>query len=144
MLGHTVLYDSGADDNRLLKEAANEQLVLLTRDEELYRRALARGIPTLLVKGEDEEERLALVARTYRIDLKIDMAATMCPECGGALRSASRADVVNQVPPTSLKLYDEFWKCENQDCNKVYWIGSHWEKIKQTLARSSRLVEEGA
>ncbi len=144
MLGHNVLYESNASDNALLALAARDQFVLLTRDEELYHRALARKIPALLVTGQKEEERLAELARKCHISLAINMALTRCPECGASLLEASREEIANRVPPASLKIYTEFWKCENPNCEKIYWMGSHWKQINQTLTRARRLLDRDA
>ncbi len=143
MLGHTVVYDSQTDDTHLLTLAGREGMILLTRDEELHRRAVTRNIPALLVAGEGEGKRLAQVAQTFHITLKLDMAETKCPECGGNLHEASKQEVADQVPTTSLKLYSEFWKCETPSCRKVYWRGSHWRQINQTLSEARRILELG-
>lgn len=143
MLGHTVVYDSQANDNHLLTLARRDGMILLTRDEELHRRASTRNLPALLVAGEKEEERLAQVARTFHITLSIDMAETKCPECGGRLRKTLRRGVAGQVPPTSLRLYSEFWKCRTPSCGKVYWRGSHWTQINQTLSEARRILGSG-
>jgi uncharacterized protein len=140
MLGHTVTYDSKSNDNELLNKAATEDRVLLTGDEELYRRAVAKNLPALLITGTREEERLAQVAKSFHISLRVEMAQTKCPECGTDLGQVLKKDVLDHVPTTSLKLYDEFWRCANPSCRKVYWKGSHWNRINQTLVDSEKLV----
>jgi len=140
ILGHTVAYDSKSTDTELLNRAATEDGVLLTRDEELCRRAVAKNLPALLVTGKREEERLAQVAKSFHISLSLDMALTKCPECGTDLERVLKQDVLGQVPTTSLKLYNEFWRCHNPSCRKVYWKGSHWNRINQTLVESEKLV----
>lgn len=140
ILGHTVVYESNSSDDKLLSKAAAQEMTLLTRDEELHRRALARNIPSILVSGESEDERLAQMARSLGISLEIDMERTLCPECGGSLRETPKVDVSSIVPATSLELYAQFWKCQNHACGKVYWMGSHWKQINQTLTRARKLA----
>src|SRR5690242_14061381 len=83
ILGHEVRYDANAKDNDLLRVASEEKMVLLTRAEELYHRAIARRkIVSALVVGETEEERLAQMASTFGVQLEANMAETKCPECG--------------------------------------------------------------
>ena len=139
MLGYETEYDPKMDDNNLLRLSIEQETVLLTRDEELHRRAAAKGIKSLLVQGEREEIRLAQIARNLGISLEIDMAATRCPECGSELREISKEEASTTVPAASLKLYDRFWKCPRIDCGKTYWVGSHWEKIRQTLAEAEKI-----
>jgi len=142
MLGHDVEYDSDRSDDALLDLAEKERAVILTRDEELHRRANARQVLGLLVTGEHEEVRLAEVAREYGIPLTINMSLTKCPMCGAALAKASKLEVGTRVPQASLRLYDEFWRCEGSSCGKIYWMGGHWKQIESTLAHARKLLEE--
>ena len=140
ILGQDVRYDASTKDNELLRIAHEENMVLLTRDDELYRRAIARKIPTALVLGETEEERVAQIASTFGVDLDVNMAETRCPECGSGLKETPKSDVADAVPQASLRLYDRFWKCTKQNCGKVYWVGSHWDRIRQTLEEAKKLA----
>ncbi len=140
ILGQDVRYDASTKDNELLRIAHEENMVLLTRDDELYRRAIARKIPTALVLGETEEERVAQIASTFGVDLDVNMAETRCPECGSGLKETPKSDVADAVPQASLRLYDRFWKCTKQNCGKVYWVGSHWNRIRQTLEEAKKLA----
>ena len=140
ILGYEVRYDAGAKDNDLLTIAGEENMVLLTRDEELHQRAVAKKIASALVVSETEEERLAQMANSFGVRLDTNMAETRCPECGASLIEKSKSDIADEVPEESLKTYDQFWKCSNQSCEKVYWVGSHWKHIRQTLEEAAKLA----
>ena len=140
ILGHEVRYDASAKDNDLLTIAGEENVVLLTRDEELHQRAVAKKIASALVVSETEEERLAQMANSFGVRLDTNMAETKCPECGASLIEKSKSDIADEVPEESLKTYDQFWKCSNQSCEKVYWVGSHWKHIRQTLEEAAKLA----
>ena len=142
ILGHDVKYQSNATDSELLQTAQNENMILLTRDTELAQRAKAKKISSLLVLGNTEEERLAQVARTFGISLDVSMATSKCPECGSVLKETSKTAVADSVPPISLSLYDKFWKCTG--CGKVYWIGSHWKQIQQTIGNARKIAGSNA
>jgi len=140
ILGYEVRYDASSKDNDLLTIAIENNMILLTRDEELYRRAMTKKTVSALVSGKTEEERLAQMASTFGVRLEADMAETKCPECGSDLMEKAKGDVTDEVPEESLKLYNQFWKCTNQKCGKVYWIGSHWKQIRKTLEEATKLV----
>ena len=140
ILGHEVRYDASAKDNDLLAIADDDNMVLLTRDQELYQRAVAKKIVSALVVGETEDERLAQMASSFGVRLETNMAETKCPECGASLMEKPKSDLTGEVPNESLKLYTQFWKCSNQNCRKVYWVGSHWKHIRQTLEEAMRLA----
>jgi uncharacterized protein with PIN domain len=144
MLGYVTEYDSKADDNSLLENSNDPDAILLTRDEELHNRAVARKVHSVLVLGGNEETRLGQLARTLGISLEIDMSATRCPECGSELREIAKEKAANAVPAKSLELYDRFWRCTKGECGKTYWVGSHWNQIRHTLeeARKTKSSEE--
>jgi uncharacterized protein with PIN domain len=144
MLGYVTEYDSKSDDNSLLRKSEAPEAVLLTRDEELYNRALATKIRSVLVLGGTEEARLVQLARTLGVSLEIEMSSTRCPECGSELHEITRVEAASAVPAKSLELYDRFWRCNSADCGKTYWVGSHWKHIRNTLeeARKKTLLEE--
>ena len=133
MLGYVTEYDSKADDSRLLRSSENPETVLLTRDEELYNRALGRRIRSVLVVGDTEEARLVQLTRTLGISVEIEMSTTRCPECGAELSEISREEASSAVSAKSLELYDRFWRCSQAGCGKTYWVGSHWKQIRYTL-----------
>ncbi len=139
ILGHSALYDSKFSDQTLLARAA-EGITLLTRDEELCKRALAKNLPVLLVSGQTESERLAQLSRSLGITLTIDIEKTLCPKCGSRLRYVSKEEVSGIVPVTSLRVYDRFWRCASSSCGKAYWMGSHWKQINQTLILARKLA----
>ena len=141
MLGYQADYDSRIEDASLLRIAREKDMILLTRDEELHNRALAKRLPSVLVVGEREEERLAQLARTLGVSLEIDTARTRCPECGSELQQTPKEAVAGDVPSESLKIYNQYWKCGNPECAKVYWQGSHWKQIQHTLLEARRMAE---
>jgi uncharacterized protein with PIN domain len=110
---------------------------LLTRDSELLYRARADRVRAFLVEGK-LEERLAEIAQQFKIKLDIDVTNSRCPLCGSRLDQVERKKVINRVPKRSLKHFHEFWICTR--CDKVYWQGTHWKNINQTLNKAKRLL----
>lgn len=141
MIGCEATYMNDSPDRDLLSLAKRDSLVLLTSDEELYRTAISRGIESFLVEGRTEPERLADLAERYRLSLRIDTAVSRCPMCGYIIRETKKQEVKDHVPPTTFKVYRGFWVCTNPACGKIYWKGSHWKRIEQTLERARKILE---
>ena len=139
MLGYETEYEYSLADNTLLQRSQSKETILLTRDEELHKRAKNRSIASVLVVGDSEDARLALLAKELGISLDIDMSSTRCPECGATLVQISKDDASKVVPETSRRLYEQFRKCSNQMCAKTYWEGSHWKRIRQTLENARKM-----
>lgn len=142
MLGYEAYYDSRAQDTLLLQKTKIEGAILLTRDEDLYKRACSRGVGSVLVLGENDEERLGHLAKTLGLSLELNMARARCSECGSTLRKILLSEASTMVPEASLKLYDKFWRCTNVGCGKTYWLGSHVNNIRETLEKAQSLTNE--
>jgi len=136
--GFDTNYIQNAPDEELLELAKNEGRVLLTRDVTLFRKALRAGQTAFLVEGEGDAGKLASVAVRFGLFLGVEMSR--CAACGGSLRSASKEYVRDFVPSGTYSAYDEFWVCGS--CGKVYWRGSHWRNIVDTVDEARRLVDQ--
>ena len=69
MLGHDVTYDVQLNDNDLLELAKKENRVLLTKDLELYQRAVAKGMDALYFEGKSESERLGRSCQAIQLEI---------------------------------------------------------------------------
>jgi len=141
MLGYEASYENDRADHDLLSMAKEGSFILLTADEELYRTATFRGIDSFLVLGKSEPERLAELAGRYKLRLDIDTANSRCPKCGSPIKETAKENVENSIPPATFKVYKTFWVCTNPNCAKVYWQGSHWTKIEQTLGAAKKILD---
>ena len=131
MLGQDVTYSTELSDSELLEAAKKETRVLLTRDLELYKRAIARGIDTFYIEGKTESDRLAELAQRYALTLAVDMEKSHCPICNTKLKATPKEQLTNELEKNTLLYYDKFWKCPN--CGQVYWQGAHWKQITNTI-----------
>ena len=136
MLGQDVIYSVQFDDAQLLELAKKEQRVLLTRDFELYKRAIARGIDAYYVEGKSESDRLAEIAKRYGVPLVIDMEKSHCPVCNSMLKAMPKEQLSGELEKNTFTYYDKFWKCPN--CGQVYWQGAHWKQITNTLTQAQQ------
>ena len=127
--GYDALYYKDKHDDDLIQEALDSNRVLLTRDRGLVNRAKKAGVTAFLVEGEDVQDQLVQIRN--ELTLVLNPTVSRCPVCNGKLSSRTREDVRDMVPESSLNAFEEFWVCNT--CQKVYWKGSHWEKITETL-----------
>lgn len=140
MLGNDVIYSVEFDDSELLELAKKEDRFLLTKDLELYKRAIRRGLDLHYVKGKKEPERIAEVAKRYSLPLVIDMDKSHCPICNTKLAAASKEQLQNELEKNTFTYYSKFWKCSN--CGQIYWQGAHWTQINNTLNQAKAKLEK--
>ena len=140
MLGNNVEYSRELDDAQLMAIAKKERRILLTRDLELYQRAIAKGIDAFYLDGKTAAENLSEIARRFKVKLDIDMAKSMCTKCNVRVRQVSKEKVANKVEKTTFSYYDEFWECPK--CGQVYWQGAHWTRIRKTLETANENLRQ--
>jgi uncharacterized protein with PIN domain len=136
MLGQDVEYNVKLSDNQLLEKAKGEGRVLLTKDFELFQRALSRGLEAFYLQGKSEAERLAELAERFGLQLEIDMDQSHCPRCNAKLQAATKEQIRGNVEANTFLYYNKFWKCPS--CAHVYWQGAHWTQIQQTLTKAQQ------
>ena len=127
--GYDVIYFRGLDDDLLLKKTKESARVMLTRDWELYQRSLKLSLRSIYFESEEVVAQLTHLKR--QLSLKLVVSNSRCPRCNGLLAETPKSDVDGLVPAESFNAFEEFWVCG--DCSRVYWKGSHWVKIRETL-----------
>jgi len=127
--GYDSIYFRDLDDGRLLEETKDSERVMLTRDRELYQRSLKLGLKSIYLESEEVTAQLSHLKR--QLGLKLIASNSRCPRCNGLLVETPKADVQDLVPAESFNAFEDFWVCGF--CSKVYWKGSHWVKIRETL-----------
>jgi uncharacterized protein with PIN domain len=133
--GYDAAFWPGIDDDLLLEKVLHSSAILLTNDTILMERGvIARGVvPTLLVPITlKKREQFARV----RSRLQLPLSAPRCMSCGGRLRKTEKESVRERIPPRTYPWRDDYFVCER--CNKLFWRGTHWDRICQCLADSSR------
>jgi hypothetical protein len=140
MLGQDVAYNIQLDDNQLLDLAKKERRILLSKDLELYQRAIAKNIDAFFVEGKSESERLAEVAKRYGLELAIDMEKSRCPVCNTKLNATQKEKLSGELQKNTFTYYEKFWKCPN--CGQIYWQGAHWKQISNTLNEAQLKLEK--
>jgi hypothetical protein len=131
-MGYDTLYLGPAEDADLLARARAEARILLTRDVRL---AGAAGALGCLIRAEDLEAQLAEVVD--RLGLRPDQTGWLsrCLRCNSPLEPRAREAVQHAVPARVLGTRDAFWACPA--CARIYWAGSHTDRI---VARLDRLL----
>jgi uncharacterized protein with PIN domain len=136
MLGHDVIYYRDADDEKLIKEAKQEKRVLLTRDVSLYQKTLTRKLDTFFIEITDNTKNLSRLAIHFGLRLEIDLKNSRCPKCNSSLIIVTKNSILDLLPSSSAKRYENYRRCTN--CDQIYWEGSHWKRINKTLQNAKQ------
>jgi uncharacterized protein with PIN domain len=131
-LGYDASYHAHIGDAELVREAAAEGRVLLTRDRDLTkRRVIQTGVVrAILIRDDDVRTQLRQVFTELALDL--ERSLTRCIECNSELEPRPAATVAERVPPFVRSTQTRYSQCPA--CDRIYWAGTHWQRMHQVLA----------
>ena len=130
-LGYDASYHARIGDSELVREAAAENRVLLTRDRDLTkRRVIQTGlVRAVLIRDDDVTKQLRQVFS--ELGLELDGALTRCIECNSELVARVPAVVAERVPPYVRRTQARYSECP--ECGRIYWAGTHWQRMRERL-----------
>jgi uncharacterized protein with PIN domain len=130
LLGIDVAMPKDADDRLLLDLMQRDDRALLTRDRRLLMHAIVQH--GFYPRSQDPEEQTIEVLG--RFDLLPSLAPfTRCSNCNGLLWDVEKGAVINDLEPLTRRYYEVFRRC--QGCGRIYWRGSHFDKLSVRVER---------
>jgi uncharacterized protein with PIN domain len=131
--GYDTEYRKDTPDDDLIEEAARDDRILLTRDEVLSIRAGKRGVEAVFLVSDADEDALAQLAGA--LHLTFDPTMARCPKCNHTVEKVEKGEVAWKVPEGTYRVVDDYWQCPR--CGGLYWRGSHWPRIIETLGNAN-------
>lgn len=128
MLGFDSLYRNDYHDEELALVANQEERILLTRDVRLLMRNLVGN--GYWVRSKIPREQLVEVVERFGLTPHVQ-PFRRCMRCNGILQAVSKERVLERLEPLTKMYYHEFRICPR--CDRVYWKGSHYERMQKFL-----------
>lgn len=129
-LGHDTAYDSAADDHALLRRAARERRVLVTRDTRIVAPPRVRLV---LLRANDTPAQLRELVGALGIARHPGLL-TRCTVCNARLRAAGAEEIDSRVPEYVRASQRDFRSCGG--CGRIYWPGSHRRGLLASLEQA--------
>ncbi len=142
LFGFDTLYKNSYTDPELLKIAAEEKRILLTRDVALYRQAKKLDVQSVLLVEKNYINQIASLCNKLTIDLELDPLNSRCATCNAIIAPISKDEVEGRVPERTLEVFDEYWICTNEQCAKIYYQGPHWVNITKAYEEIRKKIKE--
>jgi uncharacterized protein with PIN domain len=130
LLGIDVVYENQATDAQLLVTATSGDRALLTRDRRLLMHSVVRH--GYCPRSPDPETQTIEVILRFALAERV-APFTRCLQCNGFLERVDKAAVFGQLEPLTKVYYEDFRRCGA--CGKIYWPGSHFDKLQHRLER---------
>jgi uncharacterized protein with PIN domain len=136
LCGFDTYYRPDCSDKEIIAIALTDKRVILTRDKELLKnRQITHGY---WIRSQSPDEQLKELV--IRFDLKnLVSLFDRCMECNGILKIVSKEEIKERLLPKTRQYYLNFKMCP--DCNRIYWDGSHFKRMKvqiENLLRESQ------
>lgn len=130
MMGFDTIYNNDSDDETLARLSSKQRRILLTRDRGLLKRS--EVVHGYLVRTNDPPSQLLEVLRRFDLFAHI-RPFKRCMLCNGELEVTAKEEVEQSLPEKVREYFEEFYLCKG--CGKVYWKGSHYERMKRFIAQ---------
>ncbi len=128
MLGFDAAYRNDYADHEVAGLAESEGRIVLTRDRRLLRfRIITHGY---WLRSDDPRIQVKEVLGRFGY-YPLVKPFNRCLECNGDIVPVEKEAVLDRLEPKTRLYYNEFYTCT--DCGKVYWKGSHYDRMKETL-----------
>jgi uncharacterized protein with PIN domain len=129
LLGYDAVYARDASELQLIRQAASDGRILLTRNTRLIRR---RALPPhLFIRGDDFRDQLRQVVDAYA--LHHAPALVRCARCNTPTESIDRRAACSEVPVYVCATQSSFARCPS--CGRIYWRATHVARIRRELER---------
>jgi len=135
MLGIDTFYDNRAADVDLKRLCLEEKRILLTKDVALHESMPAGA--SRLVAGVHPREQLEEIAAFFQLARCV--RPSRCSLCNGDLAAIAKESVKDLVPPYVFRTQERFQRCVQ--CRRIYWPGTHFERIAERIARIRKACE---
>jgi len=130
-LGLDVVYWREGQIEEAARAAVAEGRMFLTRSRRIP--AVGEGLQCTVVEANDPREQVREVLQKLRLEPDEEHFFSRCLLCNEELHPANKGEVEGRVPDFIYRLYDSFHLCPR--CGRIYWPGTHWEKMKKEAGR---------
>ncbi len=122
------------EDDILLELAEKEGRILVSRDTMLIRKAIKKGISAYQIQSHNIMGQLKEIQKEF--DIAFEPRMDRCTLCNSMIRRVEANEIErikekDYVYQAMLSSGIEFWICDK--CGQVYWLGKHWENIKEMV-----------
>ncbi len=125
-------------DEEIISYAEKTGRTIITRDKKLYFSAKKKNVRAIIISGNNLAKNISQILRIINVKPVFDPYKSFCPCCNSKVKEISKEEVRGKVSPEILSSKEVFWICTG--CGKIYWVGSHHERIKKYIEHLSELL----
>ena len=140
LLGYDSQYFSDIDDEKLIDGARKEKRIIISKDEELIKRAQKLGIGSIrITKKEEIDQFFEIITSVNLKRVQINGNTARCPKCNSLTESVDKDIIKEKIPQGVSKSNDKFWRCKC--CKQVYWEGTHIKNLQEFVGKVNERLQ---
>ncbi len=129
MLGFDAAYDRNWDNSMLIDLSLQHERIILTRGLGILKQSrVTHGYWLRHCEPRQQLQEVLLALDLFR-QLQ---PFSRCMDCNGRIHPVDKAIIRGLIDPNIFQRFREFSQC--QDCRKIYWRGSHYERMLQLIS----------
>jgi hypothetical protein len=128
LLGFDAAYHPSWDDAAIARAADKEGRIVLTKDIGLLKRRVV--VWGRWLRSEEPTRQLLETLSVFGLTGPY-ATLTRCLSCNAPLQRVDKGEILHLLEPKTRQYYRHFSRCPS--CGKIYWAGSHQERIMQWL-----------
>jgi uncharacterized protein len=132
ILGFDTAFIEPISDPELLRLAAAQERILLTRDHQLIPHSHPYGI--LILEVDEPLKQMTSTLEALRITVDPQLFFRRCSQCNELTSPADKKLAQSHLFPYILKTYDDINRCHS--CGRYYWRGSHYKRMLSMLRKA--------
>ncbi|MFA5284094.1 MAG: Mut7-C RNAse domain-containing protein [Smithellaceae bacterium] len=141
LLGFDTVVYSGQAGRAMMRQAAGQNRILLTRRRDLMERQFAGEL--LLLPDMETAKQIHYVIGRLSLEIHLQNLYTRCLSCNERLVPRDRESVRDRVPEYVFEHCSQYNQCPK--CLKIYWPGTHGRNALKFLKENdiSMIHDEG-
>lgn len=133
LMGYDSKYEADIGDDDLINSAQKDLRIIISRDENLIKKASKFGIESIFLEKQEEIKQFhEIINRLGLKSIKINGDTARCPLCNSETNPIEKHNISDKIPAKVLEKNKKFWKCKN--CGKIFWEGSHIANLQKFVS----------
>lgn len=133
LMGYDSKYEPDIQDDDLINLARKEHRIIISRDENLVKKALKLEINSIFLEKKEETKQFREIIDKLNLKIiEINGDRARCPLCNTKTKSVNKDNVKSKIPIKILEQNEKFWECKN--CGKIFWEGSHIRNLQKFVS----------
>ena len=126
--GYDTLYRTEESVDDMIQASSEDDRIILSQAKEIVNRCTKLGVTAVFIPTTDISQQLKYLRNQLDLEFSIPPKSARCSLCNATLFEKEKNEILDLIPPRTAQHHDKFWSCS--ECDKVYWIGSHWKDIE--------------